>query len=133
MAPHVSSGENVLLVWSACQESALLSAVEELREVVGEKGSVQLENVERLLLGKKLLQTRSFFTYTYLIGMRFVLLFAGVHRESSFEVVLAGTVPPSSAIMTDPMLVEIARVLKPGGRLVLREPTCAVGMSVGRT
>ena len=58
------------------------------------------------------------------------VVLTGVHRESSFETVLAGTVPPSSAIITDAMLEEIARVLKPGGRLVLREPTCPVGMAL---
>ena len=58
------------------------------------------------------------------------VVLTGVHRESSFETVLAGTVPPSSAIITDAMLEEIARVLKPGGRLVLREPTCPIGMEL---
>lgn len=49
-------------------------------------------------------------------------LSAAAHRESSFDVVLSGVVPGSTAQHSAEVLAEIARILKPGGRVLLKEP-----------
>ena len=51
MGLDVGPGENVLMIWSSCPEDVLLSCVERLRQAVGDRGDVQLENTERLLFG----------------------------------------------------------------------------------
>lgn len=49
------------------------------------------------------------------------------HDESKFDVILSGTLSPASTIHTTELLVEFARLLKPGGSLMLREATCKIG------
>lgn len=48
--------------------------------------------------------------------------FSAAHRESSFDVILSGVVPGSTAQHSAEVLAEIARILKPGGRVLLKEP-----------
>lgn len=48
--------------------------------------------------------------------------FAAAHKESSFDVILSGMVPGSTVQHTTEVLAEIARILKPGGRVLLKEP-----------
>ncbi|XP_075366383.1 anamorsin isoform X2 [Mycteria americana] len=50
------------------------------------------------------------------------LVGAAAHRESSFDVILSGVVPGSTAQHSAEVLAEIARILKPGGRVLLKEP-----------
>lgn len=48
--------------------------------------------------------------------------FTAAHRKSSFDVILSGMVPGSAAQHSVELLAEVARILKPGGRLLLKEP-----------
>lgn len=48
--------------------------------------------------------------------------FSAAHRESSFDVILSGMVPGSTAQHSVELLAEVARILKPGGRVLLKEP-----------
>lgn len=57
-------------------------------------------------------------------------IFAGAQRASHFSLVLAGVIVPCAQIHNDDMLEEIARLLQPGGRVVIREPTCPIGKPV---
>ncbi|XP_072728017.1 anamorsin isoform X2 [Ciconia boyciana] len=50
------------------------------------------------------------------------LVGAAAHRESSFDVILSGVVPGSTAQHSAEVLAEIARILKPGARVLLKEP-----------
>lgn len=44
------------------------------------------------------------------------------HRESSFDVILSGVIPGSTTLHSAEILAEMARILRPGGRLFLKEP-----------
>ncbi|KAM7101520.1 anamorsin isoform 2-T4 [Ciconia maguari] len=50
------------------------------------------------------------------------LVGAAAHPESSFDVILSGVVPGSTAQHSAEVLAEIARILKPGARVLLKEP-----------
>ena len=51
----------------------------------------------------------------------------GTHNSDSFDVVLSG-VDASALVHTSDSLEEIARVLKPSGKVILREPTFKEGL-----
>ncbi|XP_013778521.1 anamorsin homolog [Limulus polyphemus] len=90
-------GQKVLLLWGASVgEDILVDTVNTLREKVGQQGSVAVENIERLLVS--------------------------CHAVSSFDVVLCGLPSPGAVTHPTEVLSEIARLLRPGGKLVLREP-----------
>lgn len=97
MAEHgISTGQRVAVVWdSYSSPEALQIFVQNIQAVVGAEGCVSVENLNQLL--------RSF------------------HKESSFDVVLSGLVPGSSTVHSAEVLAEIARISKPGGRILLRE------------
>jgi SAM-dependent methyltransferase len=98
----VSTGDVVLLVWFSTHNSEDVSTLaEELKSKVGPTGHVLLENVERIALAN--------------------------HTASTFDYILSGCLSPASIIHTTPLLIEYSRLLKPGGKLILREPTCKLG------
>ncbi|XP_036605178.1 anamorsin isoform X2 [Trichosurus vulpecula] len=49
-------------------------------------------------------------------------VFSAAHKESSFDVVLSGLVPGSTTLHNAEILAEIARILRPGGQVLLKEP-----------
>lgn len=92
----VKSGEKVLLLWNdAGQISTLESQVRRLSDSVG--ADVCVENADRLLLS--------------------------AHAASKFDACLSSSTPPHSFFHSDEILAEIAKVLKPNGRLTLTEST----------
>lgn len=94
VAPSV--GQKILVLWGgSVNKDDLVKSVEMLRNSVGSRGSVAVENVDRLTVSD--------------------------HASSSFDIVYYGTL--SSLVTAQPteILAEIARILKPGGCIVMRE------------
>ncbi|OXB58523.1 hypothetical protein ASZ78_009088 [Callipepla squamata] len=93
----VSPGQRVAVVWdSSSPVEALKALVGSVQASVGAGSRVAVENVNQL--------------------------FQSAHRESSFDVILSGVVPGSTMQHSSEVLAEIARILKPGGRVLLKEP-----------
>ena len=128
----VRPGDKLLLVWSGCSEESLLSAVQDLKNSVGANGDVSLENAERLEFGRNssILKCHKPCTSQISKQLYICLLFPykGAQGASIYSAVLAGVIPPCSLIHSDDMLEEMVRIVQPGGRLLLREPTCPIGM-----
>ncbi|NXF96963.1 CPIN1 protein, partial [Eubucco bourcierii] len=103
----ITAGQRVAIVWdSSSPVEALKDLVDKIRALVGAAGSVSVENVNQLCQSS--------------------------HRESSFDVVLSGLVPGSAAQHSPEVLAEIARILKPGGRVLLKEPVLTASANNSR-
>ncbi|XP_031563050.1 anamorsin homolog [Actinia tenebrosa] len=88
----------VLVIWSGSQPPKdIEQVVSHLKKMVGDEGKVALEHADRLHMA----------SYT----------------ASHFDVVLSGVLSETSHIHTMELLTEIARILKPNGRLILQETT----------
>ncbi|XP_006897191.1 PREDICTED: anamorsin [Elephantulus edwardii] len=99
----ISAGQCVAVVWDISSPvEALKDLVNKLQTLTGSEGHVSVENVKQLL--------------------------QSAHKESSFDVILSGVVPGSTILHDAEILAEMARILRPGGCLFLREPVeTAVG------
>ncbi|KAM4800791.1 anamorsin isoform X1 [Urocitellus parryii] len=93
----ISAGQAVAVVWDKSSPvEALKDVVDKLQVLTGDKGQVSVENMSQLL--------------------------QSAHKESSFDVILSGVVPGSVTLHSAEVLAEMARILKPGGCLFLKEP-----------
>lgn len=100
----VESGHKVIVIWgSGVILGDLEVFVTRLRSQAGENGNVTMENVERLAMS--------------------------CHPTSKFDLALLGVLTGSVEIHSSEVLAEVARIIKPGGRLVLREPISDMGSS----
>ncbi|XP_069595727.1 anamorsin [Ranitomeya imitator] len=94
---RVSSCRLALVTWDGgCAPGDLQTFVSRVQAAVAPGGRVSVENVERLVTSS--------------------------HTDSSFDLVLLGLVPGCSAIHSSALLAEVARILKPGGTVLLRGP-----------
>ncbi|XP_015344160.1 anamorsin [Marmota marmota marmota] len=93
----ISAGQAVAVVWDKSSPvEALKDLVDKLQVLTGDKGQVSVENMSQLL--------------------------QSAHKESSFDVILSGVVPGSVTLHSAEVLAEMARILRPGGCLFLKEP-----------
>uniref|UniRef100_A0A8C4PIE9 Cytokine induced apoptosis inhibitor 1 n=1 Tax=Equus asinus TaxID=9793 RepID=A0A8C4PIE9_EQUAS len=106
----ISAGQFVAVIWDkSCPAEALKDLVDKLQALTGDEGHVSVENINQLL--------------------------QSAHKESSFDIVLSGVIPGSSIVHSAEILAEVARILRPGGCLFLKEPveTAVVNNSKVRT
>nr|XP_045007544.1 anamorsin [Jaculus jaculus]XP_045007549.1 anamorsin [Jaculus jaculus]XP_045007550.1 anamorsin [Jaculus jaculus]XP_045007551.1 anamorsin [Jaculus jaculus]XP_045007553.1 anamorsin [Jaculus jaculus]XP_045007560.1 anamorsin [Jaculus jaculus]XP_045007566.1 anamorsin [Jaculus jaculus]XP_045007570.1 anamorsin [Jaculus jaculus]XP_045007579.1 anamorsin [Jaculus jaculus] len=93
----ISASQLVAVIWDkSSPEKALKDLVDRLQRLTGSEGQVLMENVNQLL--------------------------QSAHKESSFDVILSGMVPGSTLLHSAEILAEMARILRPGGCLFLKEP-----------
>ncbi|XP_054523958.1 anamorsin isoform X2 [Pan troglodytes] len=93
----ISAGQFVAVVWDKSSPvEALKGLVDKLQALTGNEGRVSVENINQLL--------------------------QSAHKESSFDIILSGLVPGSTTLHSAEILAEIARILRPGGCLFLKEP-----------
>ncbi|XP_039358985.1 anamorsin [Mauremys reevesii] len=93
----ISVGQRVVVIWdSSSPVEGLKNLVAKIQALVGPERRVSVENIDQLS--------------------------HSAHAESSFDVVLSGMVPGSMILHSAEVLAEIARILKPGGCVLLKEP-----------
>uniref|UniRef100_A0A2K5PFM9 Cytokine induced apoptosis inhibitor 1 n=1 Tax=Cebus imitator TaxID=2715852 RepID=A0A2K5PFM9_CEBIM len=93
----ISAGQFVAVIWDKSSSiEALKYLVDKLQVLTGNEGRVSVENINQLL--------------------------QSAHKESSFDIILSGLVPGSTTLHSAEILAEIARILRPGGCLFLKEP-----------
>ncbi|XP_057692966.1 anamorsin isoform X2 [Corythoichthys intestinalis] len=104
----IKTGHKVLFVWAQpSSPTTLKKFVDNLCAIVGPNGKVSVENMDMLLLSS--------------------------HAESSFDRVLSCLLSDSFPTHSSETLAEMARVLKPGGKMLLDEPVTEVEFQNLRT
>ncbi|KAM6176337.1 anamorsin isoform 1-T4 [Erethizon dorsatum] len=93
----ISAGQLVAVIWDkSAPTEALKDLVDKLQGLTGSEDRVSVENINQLL--------------------------QSAHKESSFDIILSGVVPGSTILHSAEVLAEMARILRPGGCLFLKEP-----------
>uniref|UniRef100_A0A2K5JWV3 Anamorsin N-terminal domain-containing protein n=1 Tax=Colobus angolensis palliatus TaxID=336983 RepID=A0A2K5JWV3_COLAP len=93
----ISAGQFVAVVWDkASSVEALKRLVDKLQVLTGNEGRRSVENINQLL--------------------------QSAHKESSFDIILSGLVLGSTTLDSAEIMTEIARILRPGECLFLKEP-----------
>eukprot|EP00112_Aurelia_sp_Birch-Aquarium-sp1_P009253 Seg2043.3 transcript_id=Seg2043.3/GoldUCD/mRNA.D3Y31 product=Anamorsin protein_id=Seg2043.3/GoldUCD/D3Y31 len=97
MTSHITPGQQVITLWASANPPTNIEAiVGALRNQTGSEGRVQVEHVD--------------------------ILPSSAHPSSSFDVAISGLLSPSTYIHNTDILAEIARILKPSGKFLVREP-----------
>lgn len=108
----VKESDSLLLVWGKDTNPQQLQA--DISPIKDKCSHVHLENAERLLMGE--------WCDFCLKRRRFVISFSSAGlAQSSFDVVACGYLGDMSVTLSADCFAEVAKVLKPGGRLMLRE------------
>ncbi|XP_046843224.1 anamorsin homolog [Xenia sp. Carnegie-2017] len=93
----LKNGSIVLFVWAGNNPPQdLEEIVSQMNESVGTNGKIQLEHIDRLKLSS--------------------------HKESFFDIIYSGLTFPSIFVHDLDTLAEMARILKPSGSLIIRQP-----------
>lgn len=129
MVDEYVCSKHCLLLWhQGCSPESLSPVLSSLKETAGGNGEVLLEHVERLTAGTFIIlhMIRVLLTLGTLTLPLASLSLLVSYPQSSFDTVVCGLVDPFITHPAD-LLMEVVRVLKPGGRVIVREPVCDNG------
>ncbi|XP_077451589.1 anamorsin isoform X3 [Stigmatopora argus] len=105
---NIKMGDKVLFIWAQpSSPMTLMKFGDNLSAIVGPNGKVSVENMDMLLPSS--------------------------HAESSFDWVLSCLLSDILFIHSSEILAEMARVLKPGGKIILDEPVTGIELQNLRT
>ncbi|KAF9408253.1 hypothetical protein HW555_012003 [Spodoptera exigua] len=93
---NLKSGDNVLIIWNNDSKNSISNLVEEIKSIIG-NGSFVLENSEMITESSR--------------------------PPSSYEAVISNWLSPHTVKHTDNILAIIVKLLKPNGKLILKDTT----------
>ncbi|XP_004931546.1 anamorsin homolog [Bombyx mori] len=91
---NLKNGDNVLIIWKNDSQGNITSLIEDVKKVI-QSDTVVLENSDMITEGSR--------------------------EHSSFDVVLSNWLPPHSVSHSDKLLAIIIKLLKPNGKLILKD------------